>query len=122
MKENVRRGIPIGAYTSQPLGNFIASPIAHYMKDVMRSKCFLMYCDDALCLARSKGEAWTMLNEFEAQAERLGLVVKASAVVAPIAHLANEKKHRKRQRGGRKKNRLSRLSIQSGGGTSEEVR
>lgn len=103
MNEQRSRGVPIGAYTSQPLGNFVASPIAHHMKDVMHCKCFLMYCDDALCLARSKAEAWSMLNEFEVQAERLGLVVKASAIVAPIAHLTNARKHRKRQRGGRAK-------------------
>ena len=74
------------------------------MKERKRSKCFLMYCDDTLGLARTKAEAWAQLNEFMSVSERYGLVVKASMVVAPIAHLEHHgKKKRRRQRGrGRK--------------------
>lgn len=101
---NAKRGITIGAYTSQPLGGFAASPIAHHIKESLRCKCFLMYCDDSLGLARSKAEAWAQLNEFIRVSEQYGLVVKASMIVAPIAHLAKHgKKKRRRQRGrGRK--------------------
>ena len=47
----------------------------------------------------NKGEAWAMLNEYDRESSRLGLVVKASYIVAPIAHKAYGKKRRKRQRG-----------------------
>ncbi len=57
-------------------------------------------------LARTKAEAWAMLNEYDRLSSELGLVVKASAIVAPIAHRGYGKKKRRRQRGachGRKK-------------------
>ncbi len=69
------------------------------MKEVMHCKCYLRYCDDSMGMARTKAEAWSMLNEYDRKSAELGLVVKASAIVAPIAHKVNGKKKRKRQRG-----------------------
>ncbi len=96
--------MPIGANTSQPLGNFSASPIDHHMKEKVRVKCYLRYCDDCTGLAKTKAEAWAHLNEFYRQSSKLGFVMKADAVVAPIAskRRTDGKKKRKRQRGGRK--------------------
>lgn len=76
------------------------------MKERLRVKCYLRYCDDTLGLARTKGEAWKQLSEYDRLSSELGLTVKASAIVAPIAHLVDygkKKRKRKRQRGkGRK--------------------
>ena len=60
---------------------------------------------DTTGLARTKAEAWAQLNEYERMSAEAGFVVKASAIVAPIAHLADGKKkrRRKRQRGHRRK-------------------
>ncbi len=92
--------MPIGGYPSQIIGNFSASSIDHHMKEKMRCKCYLRYCDDTAGLARTKGEAWSMLNEYDRISSELGLVVKASYIVAPIAHkVYGKKKRRKRQRG-----------------------
>ena len=57
MKLNGRRGVPIGAFTSQPIGNFAASRIDHTMKEKYHVKCLHRYCDDNVMLARSKSEA-----------------------------------------------------------------
>ena len=74
------------------------------MKETLHCKCYLQYCDDVTGLARSKAEAWKALNEFTRLSTEAGLVVKANVIVAPIAHLANGKrKRRKRQRGHRRK-------------------
>lgn len=105
--------MPIGAGTSQPIGNFVVSRVDHHMKERMRCKCYLRYCDDTVGLARTKAEAWKMLNEYSREMGKLGLVVKAGAIVAPIAenHERRSKK-RKRQRSKtckRKKDRLSGL-------------
>lgn len=106
MKKNGRkRGVPIGAYTSQPIGNFASDRIAHRMKEEVRVKCYLQYCDDTVGLARTKAEAWKALNAYERMSAEAGFVVKASAIVAPIAERTDGKKRkrRKRQRGHRRK-------------------
>ena len=68
------------------------------MKEKMHCKCYLRYCDDTMGMARTKAEAWAMLNEYDRISSELGLV-EASAIVAPIAHRGYGKKRRKRQRG-----------------------
>ena len=105
----VRRGVPIGAFTSQPLGNFAASIIDHHVK--MRVKCYLRYCDDATGRARTKAQARRDMEEFERISAEIGLVVKLSAVVAPIGiERRNErKKNRKRKRSKRPHDRLLRV-------------
>ena len=115
MKKKGKRGVPIGGYPSQAIANFTVSHIDHYMKEVLRCKCYLRYCDDTLGLARTKAEAWKMVNEYEKLSSECGLMVKASIIVAPIAqdrHEKARKRRRRRQRGGRKKNRLSRICVQ----------
>lgn len=100
-----KRGLPIGANTSQPLGNFASSPVDHYMKEKVRCKCYLRNCDDVLGLARTKGEAWNQLNEYYKKCEEYGFVIKSDVIVAPIATRRRDvtnKKKRKRQRGRRK--------------------
>lgn len=96
--KNGVRGVPIGGYPSQIIGNFSASKIDHHMKEDLHCKCYLRYCDDTVGLARTKAEAWAMLNEYDRISSELGLVVKASYIVAPIAHRVYGKKHKKRKR------------------------
>lgn len=105
MRLNVKRGVPIGAFTSQPLGNFAASPIDHVMKERYRVKCLHRYCDDNCMLARSKAEALFLLRVYERESAKYGLIVKANSCIAPIgAEIRNEnKRHRKRKRSKRKK-------------------
>lgn len=75
------------------------------MKEKVKCKCFLIYCDDTVGGAKTKAEAWKQLNEYCRMSDEVGFVVKASAIVAPIAILVNgKKKHgRKRKRGHRRK-------------------
>ena len=108
---NGKRGVPIGAFTSQPLGNFAASVIDHYMKEQRRVKCYLRYCDDATGRAVTKAKARRDLEAFERVSSELGLVVKLSAVIAPIGiERRNErKKGRKRKRSKGSHDRLLRV-------------
>lgn len=114
MQKKGKRGVPIGGYPSQPIANFTVSHIDHHMKEVLKCKCYLRYCNDTLGLARTKAEAWKMVNEYEKLSSECGLMVKASIIVAPIAKESHEKtrKRRRRQRGRGQKNRLSRICIQ----------
>lgn len=106
-KPNVKRGVPIGAYISQPLGNFGLTSIDHFMKEVWRLKGYFRYSDDTTGFARTKGEAKRHMRDFIFLTESItGLVVKASLELAPLATICENgkrKNKRKRQRGkGRK--------------------
>lgn len=105
MKLNGRRGVPIGAFTSQPIGNFAASRIDHTMKEKYRVKCLHRYCNDNVMLARSKAEALFLIRAYERESAKVGLVVKANSCIAPIGTETKNgnKKHRKRKRSKRKK-------------------
>ncbi len=108
-----KRGVAIGSYTSQPLGNFVVSVIDHAMKERMRVKCYHRYCDDTVMLAKSKSEAKVLLSEYDRMSADMGLVVKSTSFIAPIQTNRKNGKRRKRQRGG-KKNRLSGVPVYQG--------
>ena len=96
------RGITIGGCASQLIGNLSVNHIDHRMKEVpTKCKCYVRYCDDTTGLARTKAEAWAMLNNYIRMSDALGLAVKHSFVVAPIGSNKRDghgKKKRKRQR------------------------
>jgi hypothetical protein len=96
------RGAPIGDYSSQPICNLSVSVIDRYIKEKMRCKGYVRYCDDVVGLARSKAEAHRQIREYIKLSEEMGLTVKAGFTVSKIAQ--NErKKRRKRQRGRKRK-------------------
>lgn len=100
-----KRGVPIGAFTSQPLGNFTVSSIDHSVKERLHVKHYLRYCDDCVMMVKTKKEAKRILYEFDKLSSELGLCIKANAVISPIgAELKNGKKNnRKRKRSKRTK-------------------
>lgn len=107
MKKTRNRGVPIGAYTSQPLGNLAVNRIDHAFKEQYRVKCLHRYCDDNVMLAKSKSEAQFLLRAYDRMSAEMGFVVKADSFAAPIEkeNAPHEKrKRRKRKRGNRKKN------------------
>ena len=105
MRQHGRRGVPLGASTSQPNGNFAVSSIDHAMKERLRIKCYLRYCDDSAWMAKTKAEARRQLHEFNRMAEELGVCVKANAIISPIGDcFKNEHKtNRKRKRSHKRK-------------------
>lgn len=64
----------------------------------IKCRCYLKYCDDATGLAKTKADAWRMVNNYIEESDRLGLVVKHGVIVAPIGRNRKNGKHRKRQR------------------------
>lgn len=105
MRDYGKRGVPIGAYISQPLGNFGLTGVDHYMKEVMGSRGYYRYSDDTVGFARTKGEARRHLREFIFLTERgAGLVVKSNIQLMPLRDGKTKRRHRRRQRGkGRRK-------------------
>lgn len=78
------RGITIGAYTSQLIGNWILAELDHYMKEVVGVNCYIRYCDDVVGMCETKEEAKRQVNEYVRLSNELGLCVKADIIVAPI--------------------------------------
>ena len=105
------RGIPIGAVSSQTIGNLSVNAVDHKMKYGQKDAGYFRYCDDTMGLARTKAEAKRQLMKFYEEVSKTGVVIKANAFISPIGrNKTNEdkRKKRKRQRGGKwKKNRLS---------------
>lgn len=96
--------MPIGSYTSQPLGALVVCGLDHIMKEKQHCKGYLRYCDDAAGLTRTKGEAKKQLSAYDRESSSLGLMVKASAILSPIRHKTDgTKKRRWRQRGRKRR-------------------
>jgi len=49
-----RRGIPIGNLTSQFFANVYLNALDHFVKEQLRCKCYIRYCDDFVILADDK--------------------------------------------------------------------
>ena len=100
---SARRGVPIGAYTSQPIGNVAASAIDQHMKEVGGVKGYLRECDDVVGLSLSMSQARRELAEFERKSMMAGLTIKANAVVSVIGTERRRDRRRKRMRGRKRK-------------------
>lgn len=88
----------------------------------MRCKCYIRYCDDTVGMAKTKAEAWRQVREFIRLSDEAGLVVKANFIVSKLATNEKAKKHRWRQRGGKRhSDRLPGVPILPRKNSSEEV-
>lgn len=83
-KVNIKRGITIGAYTSQMIANWVLSSLDHYMKEEIKCKSYIRYCDDVLGFAKTKEEAIYQASKYIEKAHELGFIVKANIIVSPI--------------------------------------
>jgi RNA-directed DNA polymerase len=55
------RGIPIGNQTSQFFANVYLDPLDHFIKENLRCRCYLRYCDDFVILDHDKGRLQEVL-------------------------------------------------------------
>ena len=69
-----RRGLPIGALTSQYLGNFYLDPLDRWAKQTMRVRRYIRYMDDMLFIG-SASELRTVRRSLEGFVAKLGLSV-----------------------------------------------
>lgn len=53
----VKKGIPLGFYTSQWFANFMLQPLDHFIKEKLHVKKFIRYMDDMVMFFSSKREA-----------------------------------------------------------------
>jgi len=50
------KGLPIGNLTSQLLANVYLDPLDHFVKEVLRRRCYVRYVDDFAVLGETRGE------------------------------------------------------------------
>ena len=74
------RGLPIGALTSQYLGNFFLDPLDHWMTQTRGMKRYLRYMDDFLVFGHSD-ELRSLLKDCAAVLDGFGLRLKNGGVI-----------------------------------------
>lgn len=78
------RGIPIGSYLSQFLGNFYLSYFDHWLKEDCKLKYVIRYMDDVVILGNSKEALHENLIEIKSYlSKNLNLLVKGNWQVFP---------------------------------------
>ena len=70
------KGLPIGNYLSQYLGNLYLTYLDHYIKETMRVKYYYRYCDDIVILGTSKDYIIESVNTIVTKINELDLQVK----------------------------------------------
>ena len=79
------KGLPIGFHSSQYLGNFYLSGLDRHVKQDLRVKYYLRYCDDIVILASSKEELWIIFNKLKDYiTNNLKLSIKPNYQVFPV--------------------------------------
>lgn len=79
------KGLPIGNYISQYLGNIYLSEIDHKLKEVLGAKYYYRYCDDIIVLAKSKIELHTIRKYVAIELDKIRLTLKKDYRVHPVA-------------------------------------
>ncbi len=75
-----RRGLPIGALTSQYLGNFYLDPFDHWVTQSRRMPRYLRYMDDMLCFG-PPDDLRSLRDGAEAVLDGLGLRLKHGGLI-----------------------------------------
>lgn len=73
------KGLPIGNYTSQTLGNYYLSYFDHWVKEELKEKYYIRYADDMTIFHSSKKHLHEIKNSIEIYLkEELGLDLKSN--------------------------------------------
>ena len=73
------KGIPIGSYLSQFFANFYLTYFDHWVKEDLKVRYYLKYCDDMIILSSNKEELWEWFYKIKDYLhEELNLEVKGN--------------------------------------------
>ena len=70
------KGLPIGNYLSQYLGNLYLTYLDHYIKETMKVKYYYRYCDDIVILGTNKDYIIESINTIITKINELDVQVK----------------------------------------------
>ncbi len=77
-------GVPIGNYLSQYFSNLYLTPFDHWLKEQMRARYYIRYCDDGVILHRDKGWLQDLLPRIEEYFDTLGLKLNPKTSIFPV--------------------------------------
>ncbi|TSA56344.1 reverse transcriptase [bacterium] len=79
------RGIPIGNYLSQYLSNVYLNDFDHWIKETLKCKYYIRYCDDAIILNKDKEHLHKVWKEIEKYLSRyLKLKLNSKTQIFPV--------------------------------------
>lgn len=76
--KNIKRGIPIGLYTSPIFANILLNHIDHYIKEVLRIEIYARYMDDMILFSSNKRKLKRTCKVIQQMIEKLGMRLKAT--------------------------------------------
>ena len=77
-------GVPIGNYLSQYFSNLYLTPFDHWLKETVRARYYIRYCDDGVILHRDKGWLQEVLHQIEEFFDTLGLRLNPKTSIFPV--------------------------------------
>lgn len=72
----IKKGLPIGFYTSQWFANWFLQPFDHYVKEDLRADFYMRYMDDIVILGRNKRDLHRKFKQIRAYLSGLNLEIK----------------------------------------------
>lgn len=74
----IKKGLPIGFYTSQWFANWFLEPFDHYVKEILKAAFYMRYMDDIVIFGRNKRELHKKFREIEKYLGEMGLTIKGN--------------------------------------------
>lgn len=81
---NADDGIPIGNYLSQYFSNLYLSPFDHWIKEELRMRYYIRYCDDGVILHGDINKLKYVQKEISSYLEKLGLTLNRKTCIFPV--------------------------------------
>lgn len=79
------KGVPIGSFTSQFFANFYLTYFDHWIKEELKIKYYLRYCDDLVILSDNKEQLWKWFYRIKTYLKgELDLEIKGNYQVFPV--------------------------------------
>lgn len=79
-----RRGLGLGSQISQLLALAVLDIIDHYVKDVLKIKCYIRYMDDIVIIHHDKEYLKAVMKDLDLRLSALGLTLNKKSCILPL--------------------------------------
>lgn len=84
-RQTPAKGMPIGNLTSQLFANIYLNDFDHWMKETLRTRCFIRYVDDMVVLGESPDQLQYISDAIRSRLEADGLTIHPRKIrIAPV--------------------------------------
>lgn len=74
----IKKGLPIGFYTSQWFANWFLQPFDHFVKEKLKAEFYIRYMDDIVIFGSSKRKLHKIFREIEKYLNSIDLTIKSN--------------------------------------------